>query len=57
MSGGARFPVMTLILRNFEPFALDLWRREVSAWLPASARVTHKRTFWGGLYQLLVVRK
>jgi len=49
--------VMTFILRNFEPFALDLWRHEVRAWLPASAAVARKRTFWGALYQLLVVHR
>jgi ubiquinone/menaquinone biosynthesis C-methylase UbiE len=48
--------VMTFILRNFEPFAMDLWQREVAAWLPPGARVESKRTFWGGLYQKLVVR-
>jgi ubiquinone/menaquinone biosynthesis C-methylase UbiE len=49
--------VMTFILRNFEPFAMDLWRHEVCAWLPAGAVVARKRTFWGALYQLLVVHR
>ena len=47
--------VMQLILRGFEPFAMDLWSREIGTWLPAGARVVSKRTFWGGLYQELVV--
>ncbi len=49
--------VMTFILRNFEPFAMDLWNHEVAEWLPDGASVAHKETFWGGLYQKLVIRK
>jgi hypothetical protein len=48
---------MKLILRAFEPFAMDLWRHAVSVWLPAGARITRKHTFWGGLYQKLVVTR
>ena len=47
--------VMKWILRNFEPFAMDLWRHEVAEWLPAHARVERKETFYGGLYQKLVI--
>jgi len=46
--------VMKWILRNFEPFAMDLWRHEVSEWLPEGAAI-RKETFYGGLYQKLVV--
>jgi len=46
--------VMKWILRNFEPFAMDLWRHEVSEWLPEGAAV-RKETFYGGLYQKLVI--
>ena len=49
--------VMRWILRRFEPFALDLWARPLAAWLPTGVRVTAWSTFWGGLYQLAVVRK
>ncbi|MGZ5082597.1 MAG: rhodoquinone biosynthesis methyltransferase RquA [Usitatibacter sp.] len=49
--------VMRWILRNFEPFAMDLWRHEVSEWLPAEARVVRKETFYGGLYQKLVIAR
>lgn len=49
--------VMKWILRNFEPFAMDLWRDEVAAWLPAAARTLAKETFYGGLYQKLVVTR
>ena len=47
--------VMRWILRNFEPFALDLWRDELEAWLPAGVRIAERTTIWGGLYQRLVI--
>jgi ubiquinone/menaquinone biosynthesis C-methylase UbiE len=57
----ARHPLrrfMHWVLRTFEPFALDLWEREVSAWLPqyrvASLR---KKTSFLGLYQQLVIER
>jgi ubiquinone/menaquinone biosynthesis C-methylase UbiE len=46
--------VMTWILRNFEPFALDLWAHDVERWLPAGVKPRAKETFYGGLYQRLV---
>jgi ubiquinone/menaquinone biosynthesis C-methylase UbiE len=48
---------MYLILRTLEPYALDLWRTEISHWWPADmppASVS-KRTCFGGLYQLIEV--
>ena len=48
--------VMEVILRNFEPFAMDLWRNEVSDWLPPAARRC-ERAFYGGLYQKLVITR
>jgi ubiquinone/menaquinone biosynthesis C-methylase UbiE len=47
---------MVAILKILEPFALDLWRSEVSAWLPQPA-VVEKATRFGGLYQVLKLRK
>ena len=47
---------MVAILRTLEPFAMDLWRREVATWLPEEA-IVEKRTLFGGLYQLLTVAK
>ena len=49
--------VMFCILKTFEPFAMDLWNHDVEEWLPTGATVASKRTYWGGLYQKLVVRK
>ncbi|HSJ95806.1 MAG TPA: rhodoquinone biosynthesis methyltransferase RquA, partial [Myxococcota bacterium] len=42
-------PLMSWILRRFEPFAHDLWSHEVSEWLPAGrVAAIAKRTYWGG---------
>ena len=50
--------VMKWILKNFEPYAMDLWAHEVAEWLPSvDAASIAKETFYGGLYQKLVVRK
>jgi ubiquinone/menaquinone biosynthesis C-methylase UbiE len=46
---------MQLILRTLEPFALDLWRRDIQEWLPPGVHCAsiEKRTLFGGLYQLI----
>lgn len=48
---------MTGILGTLEPFALDLWRHDITEWFPANREVAaiDKRTMFGGLYQLLKV--
>src|SRR5262249_45023594 len=39
------------LLARLEPFALDLWRREIAQWLPVGrSRQVRKRSFFGGLY-------
>ncbi|HEY2134834.1 MAG TPA: rhodoquinone biosynthesis methyltransferase RquA [Xanthobacteraceae bacterium] len=45
------------LLAGLEPFALDLWRRDIAHWLPpgASAATSRKESFFGGLYQKVVV--
>ena len=49
-------PLMKLILARLEPFAMDLWAHEVREWLPALAEgAVRKETYWGGLYQKLVI--
>jgi ubiquinone/menaquinone biosynthesis C-methylase UbiE len=51
--------LMIPILRWLEPFAMDLWDREISAWLPpgvAPSRI-EKCTYFGGLYQKVVVTR
>lgn len=50
--------VMLPILTTLEPFALDLWRREITDWLPEPMRGVakiDKQTFFGGLYQKVVI--
>ena len=46
-------PVLALL----EPCALDLWRSDIASWLPqqAGVRIESRRTFFGGLYQLVVL--
>jgi ubiquinone/menaquinone biosynthesis C-methylase UbiE len=48
-------PVLTLL----EPFAMDLWRTELAAYLPADVPRAQVRsdTFFGGLYQKMVVTR
>jgi ubiquinone/menaquinone biosynthesis C-methylase UbiE len=44
------------LLGVLEPFALDLWREEIARWLPPDIPVrTRKKTFFGGLYQKVVI--
>jgi ubiquinone/menaquinone biosynthesis C-methylase UbiE len=50
---------MVAILETLEPFAMDLWRHEVSDWFPRRETIGsfRKETFFGDLYQLLTVTK
>lgn len=42
------------VLAALEPFALDLWRKDIHTWLPPSgAGRSRVQTFFGGLYQLV----
>lgn len=51
-------PLLGAVLRRLEPYALDLWRDEVAAWLPAgAARLVEKRRYFGGLYQRLRIER
>jgi ubiquinone/menaquinone biosynthesis C-methylase UbiE len=45
------------VLRALEPYALDLWDHDIVKWFPAVALLpkTGKQTFYGGLYQKLIV--
>lgn len=50
-------PLMWLIFRKLEPYAIDLWRHELLEFMPPGltpAAVDH-RTYFGGLYQKLVL--
>ena len=49
--------VMVPVLKTLEPFAMDLWRREVADWIPdgVSPSAVEKQTYFGGLYQKVVI--
>ncbi len=49
--------IMVPILTTLEPFAMDMWRQDITEWLPEGMRPTRveKQTFFGGLYQKVVV--
>jgi ubiquinone/menaquinone biosynthesis C-methylase UbiE len=51
--------LMMPILTWLEPFAMDLWRREIAEWIPTSVKpaALDKRTFFGGLYQKVVITR
>lgn len=48
-----------LVFLLFEPFAEDMWRHELTHYFPKDGRyrVASKTTYFGGLYQRLVVEK
>lgn len=51
--------VMVPILTTLEPFAMDLWRGEITDWLPSGAKAAQveKETYFGGLYQKVVIQR
>jgi ubiquinone/menaquinone biosynthesis C-methylase UbiE len=50
-------PLMHAVLGSLEPYALDLWRQELSHYFPAGTEsiAATKQTFFGGLYQKVVL--
>lgn len=48
---------MACVLSTLEPFALDLWRNDLTRWFPDGRRVAGltRQTFFGGLYQLVSI--
>lgn len=51
--------LMTGVFRKLEPYAMDLWDREIEAFLPRRAKPAAMRqeTYYGGLYQKLVLTR
>ncbi|MDR3369846.1 rhodoquinone biosynthesis methyltransferase RquA [Rhodoferax sp.] len=52
--------IMVPILTTLEPFAMDLWNNEITEWLPPGEGLytqIDKQTYFGGLYQKLVVTR
>ena len=47
------------LLGRLEPFALDLWQHDLREWLPrdVAAAAIRKETYYGGLYQKLVITR
>ena len=52
-------PLMRLVFRKLEPYAMALWQHEVQHFMPPGVRPAAllKRTWFGGLYQMLVLSK
>jgi ubiquinone/menaquinone biosynthesis C-methylase UbiE len=52
-------PLMHQVFRHLEPYAFDLWRHEVSDFMPdgVAPRRVEQRTWFGGLYQQLVITR
>jgi ubiquinone/menaquinone biosynthesis C-methylase UbiE len=49
--------LMRLVFARLEPYAMDLWHHEVTEFMPRDVRPASlsKRTYFGGLYQKLVL--
>jgi ubiquinone/menaquinone biosynthesis C-methylase UbiE len=50
-------PLMRLVFNRLEPFAMDLWRNNVETFLPFMPARMDKQTYFGGLYQKLVLTR
>ena len=52
-------PLIRAVFRRLEPYAIDLWRHEIAHFLPAAMTPAAlcKQTFFGGLYQQLVLTR
>lgn len=52
-------PLMRLVFRKLEPYAMDLWKHEVLDFLAPNAQPSSitKKTYFGGLYQKLVLTR
>jgi ubiquinone/menaquinone biosynthesis C-methylase UbiE len=49
-------PLLYLVLKFLEPFALVLWRRGLESWLPAGKVKSFAReTLFGGMYQKIII--
>ena len=47
------------ILNKLEPFALELWRKDITTWIPEpwASRTWERRSYFGGLYQFIVIER
>ncbi len=51
--------LMVPVLTTLEPFAMDMWRSEITSWLPpeVTPAKVEKQTYFGGLYQKVVITR
>jgi ubiquinone/menaquinone biosynthesis C-methylase UbiE len=51
--------IMVPILTTLEPFAMDLWKGQITDWLPVDSPVAkiEKQTYFGGLYQKVMITR
>lgn len=51
--------VFAPVLAALEPFALDLWRDDITRWIPEpwDQRKIERRSYFGGLYQAIVISR
>ncbi|PIE83306.1 MAG: methyltransferase [Candidatus Contendobacter odensis] len=51
--------LMIPVLKTLEPFAMDLWRQEITDWLPEDIKPEkiEKQIFFSGLYQKVVMTR
>jgi ubiquinone/menaquinone biosynthesis C-methylase UbiE len=52
-------PLMRLVFGKLEPYAMDLWRQPIDAFMPpgVTPATRRHRTWFGGLYQMLVLTR
>ena len=52
-------PLMRFVLRKLKPFAIDLWKNDIEAFLPQEHKPasSRKSTYFGGLYQKVVLTR
>jgi ubiquinone/menaquinone biosynthesis C-methylase UbiE len=50
-------PLMRVVFNRLEPYAMDLWEHGLEAFLPHAAGRMVKQTYFGGLYQKLVLTR
>jgi ubiquinone/menaquinone biosynthesis C-methylase UbiE len=48
-------PLMHLVFRKLEPYAIDLWHSDLESFLPFQPASMEKHTYFGSLYQKLVL--
>lgn len=51
--------LMRLVFAKLEPYAMDLWQHEIAEFMPRDVQLASlaKRTYFGGLYQKLVLTR